>query len=654
VGQKAGQAQQQVAIGAPGGAQGSVAPVRAQVPHRKRRDIFISYRRADALNATGRIYDVLVARYGKARVFKDVDSLRGGDDFARTIAEIISHGAVVLVVIGRRWLDTRDKAGQRRLDNQEDLVRREVEAALGATGVTVVPVLVEGAHMPAAGELPEGMRRLPELNGVVVNDDPDFGAGMHRLIRHIDLLLPAGMRPPVRRRRLALGASSGVALVGVLAALLRSLVFSAPSPPPPYQGSSTFTDRLTNVMVSSSGDAWVVGTHNNVNGILTGSFILHLSHGTWVTAYTLTQPVALNSIAMISSTEGWAVGERGIILHDSNGQWTTVAPVTDKTLFDVAASPATGEAWAVGADGTILQEVGATWRVVFSPTPVDLFGVAVSPTGEAWAVGAGGTILHAAAGGVWTTVASPITSLLHDVVVGPSGEAWAVGTGGTLLHEVAGTWTKVASPTSMDLLAIAVGPSTGEAWAVGRGTILHEAGGVWTTAKSPTPEDLLKVAVSPSGEAWAVAADGTILHAAGGSVWTIVLSPAISPFVGSPLFGMAVGRTGEVWAVGAGGTILYEAGDVWTTVASPTSVDLFGVAVSPATGEAWAVGAEGTILHKAGGSVWTKVASPTSVDLLGVAVSPSGEAWAVGSGGQLLHYAGPESWSLINGPQTKA
>jgi hypothetical protein len=46
------------------------------------------------MSATGRLYERLVARYSKAHVFKDVDTLRGGDDFARTIAELIPRCAV--------------------------------------------------------------------------------------------------------------------------------------------------------------------------------------------------------------------------------------------------------------------------------------------------------------------------------------------------------------------------------------------------------------------------------------------------------------------------------------------------------------------------------------------------------------------------------
>ncbi len=43
--------------------------------------IFISYRRSDTPDAVGRIYDRLVSEFGKARVFKDVDSIPLGQDF---------------------------------------------------------------------------------------------------------------------------------------------------------------------------------------------------------------------------------------------------------------------------------------------------------------------------------------------------------------------------------------------------------------------------------------------------------------------------------------------------------------------------------------------------------------------------------------------
>src|SRR5262249_13064520 len=83
---------------------------------RKRWGIFISYRRADSMNATGRLYERLRKRYGKQHVFKDIDSLHAGDDFAQAIRQSLAQSAVALIMIGRTWADARDQDGKRRLD----------------------------------------------------------------------------------------------------------------------------------------------------------------------------------------------------------------------------------------------------------------------------------------------------------------------------------------------------------------------------------------------------------------------------------------------------------------------------------------------------------------------------------------------------------
>lgn len=43
--------------------------------------IFISYRRQDSPDATGRLYDRLVGEFSAPQVFKDVDAIRLGRDF---------------------------------------------------------------------------------------------------------------------------------------------------------------------------------------------------------------------------------------------------------------------------------------------------------------------------------------------------------------------------------------------------------------------------------------------------------------------------------------------------------------------------------------------------------------------------------------------
>src|SRR4051812_27579397 len=100
--------------------------------------VFISYRRADSIAETGRIYDQLVADFGPGAVFKDVDSIPVGSDFPAVIADAVKRCPVVLVVIGLHWLDAADAAG-RRLDDPTDFVRLEIEAGL-QRAACVIPV----------------------------------------------------------------------------------------------------------------------------------------------------------------------------------------------------------------------------------------------------------------------------------------------------------------------------------------------------------------------------------------------------------------------------------------------------------------------------------------------------------------------------------
>ena len=89
--------------------------------------IFLSYRREDSRGVAGRIYDRLCAHFGLDSVFFDVDSVPPGVDFPEYIELVLSHCDVFLAVIGPDW------AGQintgRRIDNPEDWVRIEIEAA---------------------------------------------------------------------------------------------------------------------------------------------------------------------------------------------------------------------------------------------------------------------------------------------------------------------------------------------------------------------------------------------------------------------------------------------------------------------------------------------------------------------------------------------
>ena len=76
-----------------------------------------------------------------------MDSIEPGDDFAEVITEAVKSCAVLLVVIGARWLAAAGQDG-RRLDDPGDFVRLEIEAAL-ARGVRVIPFSWTARECPA-------------------------------------------------------------------------------------------------------------------------------------------------------------------------------------------------------------------------------------------------------------------------------------------------------------------------------------------------------------------------------------------------------------------------------------------------------------------------------------------------------------------------
>jgi membrane-bound metal-dependent hydrolase YbcI (DUF457 family) len=120
-------------------------------------EIFISYRREDSLSATGRLAEKLVQQFGAAQVFRDLDAIEAGTNFERAILDAVSAASVMLVMIGRTWVDARALDGSRRLQQPDDFVRREIETALTAN-IPLVPVLVEGASMPAGDALPASLQ----------------------------------------------------------------------------------------------------------------------------------------------------------------------------------------------------------------------------------------------------------------------------------------------------------------------------------------------------------------------------------------------------------------------------------------------------------------------------------------------------------------
>ena len=324
---------------------------------------------------------------------------------------------------------------------------------------------------------------------------------------------------------------------------------------------------------------------------------------------------SLNGVAVLSTTDGWAVGN----YLSKGGQAKTLTEHWNGTRFNVVSSPSvpqmpnnlfsvtavsSGDVWAVGNTGSIsgtqtLAEHwnGTGWQIV--PT-VNLglynylFGVAAVSSSDVWAVGR------------WDT---------QDEVVSTLIEHWD-GTG----------WQVIASPnvTSYNYLNAVSVVSASDIWAVGiydtnrkDGTAIaqtlieHWDGNSWQIVPSPNVKNisntLSSVAVVSASDIWAVGnlynpSNGTghplSLHW-NGTQWQRVNTP--DPSAGGSLYGVAAVSSSDVWAVGTDPVtstlIEHWNGTRWKIVPSPNAGDynILNAVSALASGFALATGTDGTI-----------------------------------------------------------
>jgi hypothetical protein len=180
--------------------------------------IFISYRRADSGKDCGRIYEHLIECFGAEAVYRDFQSTAKGVDYRQHIQRAVNQCDVALVLIGPRWLNIAYENGTRRLGDPHDLVRIEVEIALSRPECRVIPVLLQGASIPAERDLPPSLRPLAFRNAAQVRDDPDFANDMAALMNAIGPCQPAAgataAQPPSKQGINITGGQVGGVITG--------------------------------------------------------------------------------------------------------------------------------------------------------------------------------------------------------------------------------------------------------------------------------------------------------------------------------------------------------------------------------------------------------------------------------------------------------
>ena len=170
------------------GADADIQNARGQQPQSSTEQppgIFVCYRRDDSPAHAGRLFDNLVSHYHD-RVFMDVDAIQPGEDFVKVIENAVSSCAILIVMIGRRWLSAAN-GEMRRLDDRYDFVRLEIAHAL-QRGIRVIPVLVQGASMPSLQDLPDDLAKLAYRNAIELSD-VRWRYDVDQLIRQMDRIL---------------------------------------------------------------------------------------------------------------------------------------------------------------------------------------------------------------------------------------------------------------------------------------------------------------------------------------------------------------------------------------------------------------------------------------------------------------------------------
>lgn len=146
--------------------------------------IFISYRRSDSDYVTAAIASKLSARFGKRSLFMDVDTIPLGHDFRESIRLSLAACDIAIVVIGKQWLEAGGVLKSRRIDEETDFVRIEVEAVLNR-GIPVIPLLISGATMPQPNDLPPSIVELAYRQAIEIRPGRDFDRDLQRLVESL-------------------------------------------------------------------------------------------------------------------------------------------------------------------------------------------------------------------------------------------------------------------------------------------------------------------------------------------------------------------------------------------------------------------------------------------------------------------------------------
>jgi hypothetical protein len=163
-------------------------------PEPRGRKVFISYRRSDTAQIVGRVYDRLKSEISEDDLVFDVNTIPIGVDFKEYISGAVGESAVLLVMVGEKWLSSAWKRTRWWFESKPkvDFVQVEIELALDL-GVPILPLLVDSTAMPNVDDLPNSIKEFVFLNAAAIRSGRDFHKDMDRVLERIVPLRKRGI-----------------------------------------------------------------------------------------------------------------------------------------------------------------------------------------------------------------------------------------------------------------------------------------------------------------------------------------------------------------------------------------------------------------------------------------------------------------------------
>jgi hypothetical protein len=156
--------------------------------------VFLCYRGIDRSYAPMLIDRELTRRFGREHVFEAGRSNTPGTDIPDAILDSVARCSLLIPLIDPAWVEDREL-----LFREKDWVRREIAHALRHRR-RILPVLLDGAEVPRAGDLPDDITDLPRKI-VLRMRSRTADADLARLVGEVERLAPelvlAGLTDPV-------------------------------------------------------------------------------------------------------------------------------------------------------------------------------------------------------------------------------------------------------------------------------------------------------------------------------------------------------------------------------------------------------------------------------------------------------------------------